>query len=372
MNFAFNEEQTAVRELAAQIFADHNNPERLRDLESSQDAIDRDLWKALAESNLLGITIPEAYGGSEMGLIELALLLEEQGRTLCPVPLLATVVQAALPIAEFGTDAQREQLLPGVASGELFLSAALTEPGGFDPAKPRVTATRDGDSWRLSGIKTCVPIAHLAHRILVPARTGAETIGVFLLDPTAEGVTLELQRATNHEVQAQVTLQEARVAADDVLGDPEGGLAIVRWLEDRTLAAVCAIQLGVSSDALSRTAEYTGVRKQFGKPIGAFQGVSLRAADAFIDLEAMRATLLQALWRLDAGLPAETETRVAKWWACRGGSRVAHTAMHLHGGIGADVDYPIHRYLLWSKQLDITLGGAAPQLARIGELLATG
>ena len=159
---------------------------------------------------------------------------------------------------------------------------------------------------------------------------------------------------------------------EDVLGDPKRGADIVRWLEERALIGLCSLQLGVAAAALAKTAEYVGVRKQFGKQIGAFQGVSLRAADAYIDVEAMRSTLWQAVWRLDTGAAASIEIGIAKWWACRGGQRVVHTAQHLHGGIGSDIEYPIHRYFLWSKQLDLTLGGAAPQLARIGALLAEG
>jgi len=162
------------------------------------------------------------------------------------------------------------------------------------------------------------------------------------------------------------------LSAADVLGDPHAGLPIVRFMVERATAGVCAILVGVAEEALRRTAEYTGVRRQFGHAIGSFQGVSLRAADAYIDVDAMRSTLWQAVWRIDSGLPAEVEVGVAKWWAGRGGQRVVHTAMHLHGGTGADIDYPIHRYLLWSKQLDLTLGGASLQLARIGALLAEG
>jgi alkylation response protein AidB-like acyl-CoA dehydrogenase len=157
-----------------------------------------------------------------------------------------------------------------------------------------------------------------------------------------------------------------------VLADPARGAEIVEWIMDRALVGLCAIQLGVAEEALRRTAEYTRTRKQFGRPIASFQGVALRAADAYIDLEAMRSTLLQAAWRVAEDLPARPEVAAAKWWACRGGQRVVHTAQHLHGGIGADIDYPIHRFFLWSKQLDVTLGGATRQLARLGAMLVEG
>jgi alkylation response protein AidB-like acyl-CoA dehydrogenase len=372
MDFSFDEDQEAVRELARQIFADHAEHERLRSIEESADGIDKELWAALGKVNLLGLALPEAHAGSDMGMTELAMLLEEQGRSLAQVPILASVVLGGLPVAAFGSDAQKSRLLPGVVTGETILSAALGEYASFDPARPRVTARPDGNDWRLDGEKICVPVAHLADRILVPARTGDDSIGVFLLDPHAEGVEIERQKMTNHEPQAQLLLTRARASADDVLGDPEAGEAIVRFMEARAMLGVSATMLGVADEALRRTAEYTGVRKQFEKAIGAFQGVSLRAADAYIDVEAMRSTLWEALWKLDEGRPADLEIGVAKWWSCYGGHRVVHTAQHLHGGTGADTDYPIHRFLLWFKQLELTLGGAAPQLARIGALVAQG
>jgi alkylation response protein AidB-like acyl-CoA dehydrogenase len=195
-------------------------------------------------------------------------------------------------------------------------------------------------------------------------------VGVFLVEPDAPGVTLETQIATNREPQARLSLDGARVGADALLGDPRRGAEIVEWILERALVGLCAIQLGVAEEALRRSAEYTKARKQFGRPIASFQAVSMRVADAWIDLEAMRSTLLQAAWRVAEGLPAQAEVAAAKWWASRGGQRIAHTAQHLHGGIGADVDYPIHRFFLWSKHLDVTLGGAQRQLARLGAILA--
>jgi alkylation response protein AidB-like acyl-CoA dehydrogenase len=307
----------------------------------------------------------------DLGLFELCLVLEEQGRHVAPVPLFPCLVLAGLPIAEFGSSDQQQRLLGPVATEGEILSAALSEAGIADPARPRTTATEDGASWRLDGEKTCVPVVDRATRVLVPATTGDGQVGVFLLDPNASGLKLEPQDTTNREPQFRIQISGARVGPEDVLGDPRGGERIVRWTEERGLVGLAAIQLGVASEALKRTAEYTGVREQFGRPIGSFQGVSLRAADAYIDVEVMRSTLWQAIWRLEEGLDAAIEVSVAKWWACRGGRRVVNSAQHLHGGIGSDMDYPLHRYFLWARQIELTLGGAGQQLARIGNLLAT-
>jgi alkylation response protein AidB-like acyl-CoA dehydrogenase len=368
VDFSLSSEQQAIRDLARKLFSERCSDERSAQLERSGEWFDPELWAELVKTNLAAVALPEDVGGGGFGMLEAALVLQEAGRQLAPVPLLASLVLGGLPLSRFGSPAQRQRLLAPAASEGRVLTAALVESGSADPARPRVTATRDGDGWRLDGVKECVPAGTLAQTFLVPARTPGG-VGVFLVEANAAGVQVSRQIATNREPQARLELAGARAGADDVLGDPAGGAEIVAWLLDHAWVGLAAIQLGVAEEALRRTADYTRTRKQFGRPIAAFQGVALRAADAYIDLEAMRATLEQAAWRLSADLPARAEVAAAKWWACRGGQRVVHTAQHLHGGIGADVDYPIHRFFLWSKQLDLTLGGASRQLARLGALL---
>jgi alkylation response protein AidB-like acyl-CoA dehydrogenase len=267
---------------------------------------------------------------------------------------------------------RNERWLAPIAESAGVVTAALEEAGCADPARPRTSAVKDGSQWRLEGEKVCVPAAHLAHGIAVPARTGEGAVGVFLVEPGASGIELERQITTNREPHGRLVLDGAVVAADAVLGDPGKGARVVDWIEERALVGLCAIQLGVAEEALRRTAEYTGQRKQFGRPIATFQGVAMRAADAYIDVECMRSTLHQAAWRVSAGLPAGPEIAAAKWWSCRGGQRVVHTAQHLHAGIGSDIDFPIHRFFLWSKQLELTLGGASRHLTRLGAMLAAG
>jgi len=367
MDFSYGEEQQAVRDLTRRILADGTGHERAKALESSGEWFDDALWAELGRAQIPGLALPEAFGGGGLGILEICLVLEEAGRHLAPVPLLPTLVLGGLPVAEFGSTEQRARWLPAAASGEAVLTAALHETGSTDPTRPRTRARRAGDGWRLDGVKECVPAAHRAACILVPARTD-DGVGVFLLDPRAAGVKLERQETTNREPQGRLLLSDA--PAGDLLGDVARGGAILEWIVERAQVALAALQLGVAEEALRRTAEYVSSRKQFGRPIATFQGVALRAADGWIDLEAMRATLTQAAWRLSQGLPAAREVASARWWACRGGQRIANSAQHLHGGIGADVDYPIHRYFLWAKQIEMTLGGGSQQLARLGSLIA--
>ncbi len=366
MDFSLSEEQVAVRDLAEQIFQGSSSVERVKAVEAGDDRVDADLWSALADANLLGLTLPEDVGGSGLGVLELCLLLEQQGRVVAPVPLWATLALGALPLAQWGSAAQRQAWLPGVVAGDVRLTAALAETGVNDPRHPQATATRDGSAWRLDGRKVSVPAAHVADQILVPARTD-DRVAVFLLDPRSVGVTLERAVTTNREIHPHLELDGVSA---ETLGAPEHGPRVLDWMVDRALLGLCALQVGVCEAALALAAAYSSNRVQFGKPLSTFQGVALKAADGYIQTEAIRVTMLQAAWRLDAGRDAAGDVLVAKWWASEGGQRVVHIAQHLHGGLGADIDYPVHRYFLWGKQIEDTLGGSSAQLARLGEELA--
>jgi len=363
VDFRFSDEQNAIRDLARGILAKEVTPERLKAAEA-RDRIDDALWKTLAEANLLGVAVSEAQGGMGLGLLELGVLLEEIGRAVAPVPALAALAQAGLAIASVGTEAQRERWLRPLAAGDAILTLALVDPGSADPTRPATRARRDGGAWRLDGAKRLVPAAGRAARVVVPAATDAG-VGLFLVDPAAAGVALTAQRTSTGEPLFDVTLDGVRVDGDALLGDDaaakpsesSGGAAALAWLHDASIAALCITQVGVSERALEITTGYVRERIQFGVPIGSFQSVQHRAADCWIDLQAMRWTAWRVAVRLVEGQDV-------------GGSRIANAAQHLHGGMGVDVDYPIHRYFLWSKALELSLGGATPHLARLGRALA--
>jgi alkylation response protein AidB-like acyl-CoA dehydrogenase len=368
VDFSLTEEQDAVRGLAEQIFQGSVTVERVKEIEAGEGRIDRDLWKALGDAGLLGIALPESVDGQGLGMIETTLVLEQQGRVVAPVPYWASIVCAALPIAEFGTDAQRQRWLPGVVKGEHFLTAALAEPGVNDALHPQVRATKDGDAYTLDGEKPAVPSAHAAEAILVPAQLDDGTVAVFLVDGRADGLTAEMGEATDRSLVGHLTFDG--VTAEPLGGDTTRGERQLQWMLDRALLGLCAMQVGVCEAATAQAAEYTSGREQFGKPLSTFQGVQLRAADAFIDTECIRVTTMQGAWMMDEGLDATSAVLVAKWWAAEAGQHAVHNTQHLHGGMGADVDYPIHRYFLWGKQIEDTLGGASATLARLGQVLA--
>jgi alkylation response protein AidB-like acyl-CoA dehydrogenase len=366
MDFSYSDEQQAAIELARQILSDHATPQRMRALEQAGGPrFDRELWAKLAEAGLIAAGVPEAQGGAGLGFLTLAGIVEQVGRTVAPVPLLESAVLGALPLAEFGSRAQREAWLPRAARGEAILTAALVEPHR-ETAAPETRAERDGAGFRLAGRKLCVPAGPIADLVLVPAALDGG-LGVFAVESGTPGVTHTALRTTSLQPESRLELDGAR---GELLGSLERGPEIVAWIELRATAALCALATGVCAEALRLTAEYTKTRKQFDQPIATFQAVAQRAADAFIDTEAVRLTALQAAWRIDAGLPAEAQVAAAKYWAAQGGSRVVRAAQHLHGGVGVDREYALHRYYLYARQLELTLGGATTQLRRLGRLIA--
>ena len=369
MDFTFTEAQQAVSSLAAKIFRDRATPERVAEVEGSADRVDRDLWSALAAAGLLGIAVPEALGGAGLGLTELCLLLEQQGRRVAPIPLLWSSL-AAMAIAACGGPAAER--LPGMVEGRTILTCALAEPGAGDPERPSLEAVPDADAgWRLHGERICVPYAQVADAVLSPARVrGSDALVLVLIDPASAGTTQHRAEATDRQLLTHVALDGTRVDPTGVVAGPDRGAEAVRWVHQRALVGLAALQLGVAEEALALAAAYTSARYQFGKPLSSFQSTSARAADAYIDTQAMSVTLWQAAWRLDHGADAGTAVDVAKWWAAEAGQRVVHSTQHLHGGLGADVSSPVHRYFLAGKQLEDTLGGGSAHLARIAGVLA--
>jgi alkylation response protein AidB-like acyl-CoA dehydrogenase len=377
MDFAFTDEQLAVAEAATGLLSGLITPEGVSAVERTDDVVDRDLWKALAGADLLGLAVPTAHGGAGYGLMELCLLLEAQGNVVAPVPLWATLVLGALPLARYGSATQQARWLPGVVSGRVMLTAALTGSAASVTGTPAIDATPgakpSGDQpWILNGTELAVPQAHVADRILVPARTPDGAVVIFLLDPATPGVSLERTVTTNREVHPHLHLAEVRVSADDVVVGPSSGRAALDAMLVAAITGLCALQVGVCEAALTQTAAYLNQRTQFGRPLSTFQGTMLRAADAAIDIEAMRVTLLNAAWLFDTGRDAADAARVAKWQASERGQRTVHSTQHLHGGMGADITYPIHRYFLWGKQIELLLGGPSRQLSALGAQIAAG
>ena len=372
MEFSFTDDQNAIRELAYQIFTDRATDEFLLSFSRQDATYDDELWNTLAEQGLLGIAVPEEFGGTGLGFTELCLVLEEQGRRVAPVPLFASLVLGGLPIAQFGSDAMKQTWLSAMASGEAKLSAAIAEANMNAALRKPVKAVQEGDNWVLTGERQMVADGAVANAIIVPAVDADGNKTAFVVDTSLDGVSLSaIPVGLSGERAANLSLDSVAVSSEAVLGEVGKGGEVVGWIEEYANVAHCALQVGVTEEAMKRTAAYLGEREQFGVPLGSFQALAMRMADSYIDVEAIRSTYWLALWRLSEGLDARAEVRAAKWWACEAAHRVVCTAQHLHGGIGADVEYPIHRFYLMAKQIAYSLGSAGSQLEKLGRLLAS-
>ena len=363
MDFTFSPEQDEAAELAARILADRTGTERLRAVEAAGDRFDRELWAELGSAGLLSLAVPEAHGGAGLGLVELCRVLVEVGRRVAPVPL-AVHGAAALLLAEHAGADQQARWLPAAGEGTVVLTAAVAEERSHLPSHPVVTAEPHADGWVLSGTKVLVRAGAAAAAYLVSAST-PEGVGVFLVEAGAPGLGTATGRTSDGDTVARLDL--GRTPAEPV-GTP--GDATAARLGHLLTVCTAAELLGVTQEALQLTAGYARTREQFGRPIGTFQAVSQRLADGYIDVLGQRLVLWSAVWRLAEGLPAETEVAVAKLWAADAAHRLAHTTVHVHGGVGIDLDGEAHRYFTTAKRFEFAFGGATEQALEIGRRLA--
>ncbi|MEW2176177.1 acyl-CoA dehydrogenase family protein [Streptomyces sp. NPDC005406] len=403
MDFTFTEEQAAAVEAARAVFsgvAPDAVPSPSLVPGAVAEDIDRPLWAALATGDLLSLTLSPEHGGAGLDLVALCLVLRESAKVLARVPLLETCA-VAMALQRFGDRDLAAELLPGIGRGDLVLTVGANGRTGHDPAELAVTARPDGElsdsdsgsgsesggsessgsgsgsgsgsagrSWVLDGMQSGVPWAQAADWIAVPAHAVDGRAVLALIRRDDDGVTVAEQVSTNGELFGEVRLEGVRIEARRLI-DAAGAW---EWLRSVLTTGTCALALGLGEAVLAMTSQYTGKREQFGFPVATFQAVAVQAADRYIDLRAMEVTLWQAAWRIDVGgagaLPPAGDVAVAKIWASDGVRRVVQTAQHLHGGFGADTDYPLHRFHAWAKQIELSLGPAAAHEEALGDLLA--
>jgi alkylation response protein AidB-like acyl-CoA dehydrogenase len=298
-------------------------------------------------------------GGGGFGVLEQVVVLVALGRQLAAVPYLESVVLGAGVLAKFGSESLQQEWAMTAINGEKILAVALDGEMGQGP----VQATTSSEGYRLTGSRTQVGYGPVADAFLVPAETDSGT-KVFLIAKDDPGVTVSALDTTGHGSVAHLELQGVQAAR------VVGGNEAVAWLTTHGTLGRSAYQLGVLERALELTSEYAREREQFDRPIGSFQAVSSRLADGYIDVKGLRLTVTQAAWRLSEDLPADIEVSTAAFWAADAGHRVAHTTVHVHGGVGIDLDHPVHRYFLAAKQMEFAVGSATGQLLRIGRELA--
>ncbi|MEV5683747.1 acyl-CoA dehydrogenase family protein [Streptomyces sp. NPDC052164] len=379
MDFTPTEEQSAAQGLAARIFGDLSTPERLA---AAGTGTDTELWKELCAAGL-----PAAV--EDIGLLGLVLLLEEQGRTTAQVPFAATCVYGVLAVAEHGTVEQRERLLPDLYDGTAVATGAFPARSGVRSGSGSgggggVSGGSGGSAGAgLSGVVPYVPWLRDATHVLVAdadqclwiVRTGDVGVTVLPVDTTApwsagrlvlDGAPGERLGGAGGSDGGARTGTGTGTGTGTATGTSVGAYASV-LAAGRT--AFAGLQAGVCAGSLARAVEHTATREQFGRPLSTNQAVLLRAADAHMDVEAIRVTTYEAAWRRDHQLTYSTQALTAAWWASEAGKRVVHAGQHLHGGTGADLDHPVHRHFLWGRQLDAYLGCGSEVLQELGLLL---
>jgi alkylation response protein AidB-like acyl-CoA dehydrogenase len=336
-------------------------PEHQRELDGLEQRFDRELWGKLIDADILSSASASALGGDGFGVLEQVAILVALGHQLAAVPYLDSVVLAAGALARFGTEELQQEWGAPAVSGQKILTVALHGEMGEGP----VRAVRAGEGYRLTGTRTQVGFGPVADAFLVPAETDSGT-AVFLVAANDPGVSVSALETTGLGSVGHLTLDGTQVDGTRTVGGAEA----VAWLETLATLGGSAFQLGVLERGLQMTAEYARTREQFDRPIGSFQAVGQRLADGYIDVKGLRLTLTQAAWRVSEDLPAEIDVASAAFWAADAGHRVAHSIVHVHGGVGVDTDHPVHRYFLAAKETEFALGGATRQLRRIGRELA--
>lgn len=356
MDLDFSEEQDMLREMVRGVCADFASLEVVRELEDDPTGYPEAFWKQLAALDLIGLTLPAAYGGSEMTTLEAAIVYEEFGRSLAPSPHFASAVVSAGVLVAAGSDDQKRNWLPRIATGEAILVPAWLEPGnGFGPEGVQATATPDDGGFVLDGVKWHVPFASSADRLVVLARAGG-AVDLFLVDPGAPGVTLDQQLTIASDTQYAVTLTGVCVGADDRVG--AAGSGWVTWSEvmEDALILLAAQAVGGAQYALDITVQYSKDREQFDKPLGAFQALAHDMANAKTAVDGATLLVHQAACARADGRPVDQLAPMAKLFAAQTYRDVTAMAQQIFGGVGFTLDYDIQLYFRRAKQLQITWG----------------
>ncbi len=374
MDLTFDDELELFKRSARKFAETRCGKSVIQEMEASDAGFSPDLWRGMAELGWMGTMIPEAYDGLGCTLMEQAVLFEEIGRAALPGPMLCTLT-GTLAVMEGGSEAQKSDLLPRVAAGELILTTAVEEPEAhYDPTQLALRAVSGKDGYVLDGTKAFVPYATMADLILVAGRTrGApgdeEGVSLFLVDRDAPGVRCSPMKTISGDRQFQVDFQGVKVAGDRVLGRPDESLSLLKVVRDKAAALQCVEMAGGAQKQLDLTSEYIKIREQFGRPIGTFQAVQHRAADMYTDVLGARLAAYKAVWCLSRGLPAEQELLIARTFTGQASRRVSFSAQHLHGGIGFTLEYDLQFYYRRAKALELRLGPPDLHLRRLGAAL---
>jgi len=364
MDFALSEEQEMLRNSARDFLTKECPKTLVRQMETDEKGYSPNLWKGMADLGWTGLVFPEAYGGSGMTFLDLAVLIEELGRAIAPSPFMPTVVYCGLPILAAGTEEQKKQFLPKIAKGDMIMTLALTEPSAtWDAGGIAVKAAAEGDDFVISGTKLFVSDAHIANYLLVVARTKEgkhkeEGITLFLVDAKSPGIKLNPLKTMGSDKQFEIIFNKVKVPKKNILGKLDHGWSIIQDLLPKATLAQCALMVGGSQQVLEMTVSYAKERVQFGKPIGSFQAIQHKCANMATDVDGSRFITYQAAWKLNEGLNCALEVSMAKAWVSEAYRRTCAEGHQIHGGIGFIKDHDMQLYYRRAKASELAFGDA--------------
>ena len=360
MDFGFTEEQELLRQSAADFLNNECPMSYVRQMMEDERGYADALWQQMAELGWMGLILPEQYGGSGLSLVDMVVVLEEMGRVVLPGPFFSTVVLGGGAIAEAGSEEQKQQLLPRIASGQLKTSLAVLEDNArWDAEGVRLRAEQRGGEYRLSGVKLFVPDAHVADTIVCAART-AEGFGLFLIDRQQAGVSISLLKTMDQTRKlCELRLDKVELGPDALLGS--SGLTwdgLSRML-DHSKVALCAEMVGGAQRVLDMSVEYAKIREQFGRPIGSFQAIQHKCADMLVQVESAKSATYYAAWAVSNATPdAALASAMAKAYCSDAYRKVSADGIQVHGGIGFTWEHDLHIYFKRAKGSEVTFGDA--------------
>ncbi len=375
MNFGFNEEQELLRSTARKFFENECPSEVVRTLMDTPEGMTAALWGKLAEQGWTGLTIPEEYDGMGLGLVDLVVLMEEMGRAVVPGPYFSTLLLGGLAVLEAGSDSQKKEWLPRIASGHKRLTLAWMEPGAaLGPRGVTLSAASTAGGFMLSGTKLFVHDAHTADGVVVAARTGgadADGISLFLVPRETPGLQIKLLPTMDQTRKlCEVTLSNVTVGQAALMGEVGRGWTSLSRVLDRATVGLCAEMCGGAQKVLDMTVEYAKIRQAFGRPIGSYQGVKHRAADMLVDVENSKSITYYAAWAMDEGVAeGPLAVSMAKAYVSDAFRRVSAAGIQLHGGIGFTWEHDLHLYFKRAKGSEFTFGDATYHRERVAQLV---
>ncbi|MCP4750698.1 MAG: acyl-CoA/acyl-ACP dehydrogenase [Proteobacteria bacterium] len=372
MDLEFTKEQKILKSSAKDFLKKECPTSVMREMKDDERGYSPKLWKQMAELGWLGVMIPEKYNGLDGDFIDLAILLESMGEVCCPGPYFSTVVLGGLALMAAGSEKQKLELLPKIADGDLILALATTEPGTwYDIPSISVPAVATGDEYIIEGTKLFVENAHVADYILCAARTSApnEGLTLFLVDAKSPGISCTPLQTLSYDKQCEVVFDKVKVPAKNILGEAGGAQQMLETLQEKAAVAKCAEMVGCIQTAFDMTVQYAKDRKQFNRPIGAFQAIQHHCANMVMDVDGSRFISYQAAWKIAEGLPAGMEASMAKAWTSEASRRVTQLGHQIHGAIAFCDEHDMHLFYRKAKAGEMTFGDGDYHLEKVARNL---